>query len=441
LQDQLNQGELLDPFEIPDLKLSTKIDTTSTMAQGRSVVGRLAAGESSAPSAVMICATLDQIGDGQANQTEPSERNSEAGADAVTGVAGLLQVAEFLSAQHKDGKLALQQDLIFAVWPGHEQALHGSLHYAQGLTQAAGTDAEKLFVVQMDAQGAILGKDKPATVESLEPTFKYLSKNHPDYVVVVQTQGEPQPAYTEPLRQMAQKHGISNIRFTNEALSKTARPLNAVIHLDRIGRFDGKVLIQGTGSSPYWASAIESRNVVAGLPLATFPDLLFPSDASSFQAAAVPVISVFSCPRVNLNQPADNADPINAQGVASIGQLIGLIARSLALSDEQLAFVAPEPKIKRVARSGAGASLGTIPSYSADVIGVKISDVRPGTPAQKAGLKPNDIIVELAGSEIEDVQAYADLLAKLPIGKETEVVVEREGKRLKFKITPVARQR
>lgn len=437
LKDQLNQGEALDPFEIPDLKLAAKIETQSTMAQDHSVIGRLGAPDGSAASAIMICAAMEELGTRVSNSAKPSV--TPASSDAVSGIACLLEIAEFMSAQQKDGKLALKQDLVFAVWSSPMRGLHGSSHYAKSLTQPA--SANSRFVIKMDGNGAIVSNDQPTNIESLEPTFEYLSKNHPGYSVVVQTQGEPQPAHTEPLRQLAQKYGITNIRFSDEAKTESSRPLNAVIHLDHIGRLDAKLIIHGTGSSPYWPSAIESRNVVAGLPLATFGDLQFVSDASSFQAAGVPAISAFTGTHAEMGKSEDTPDKINAQGVASISQLMALIARGLAVTDEQLAFVAPEPKIKRAARAGGGASLGTIPAYGEDVVGVKISDVRPGTPAQKAGLKPNDIIVKLAGRELEDVQAYSDLLGELPIGKETEVVVERDGKQLTFKITPIARQR
>jgi S1-C subfamily serine protease len=117
-----------------------------------------------------------------------------------------------------------------------------------------------------------------------------------------------------------------------------------------------------------------------------------------------------------------------------------LVARGLAASNENLEFVPPESKIRMRARSGAGASLGTMPDYSADVIGVRISGVRPGTPAQKVGLQTDDIIIGLAGQEIESVQQYSDVLNALKVGEETEIVIERDGQRLTLKITPVARQ-
>jgi Tol biopolymer transport system component len=438
LKDQLDKGEAVDPFEIPDLTLATKIEAQRSSAHGQRIIARLAPANAVGP-AIMIGASLDQFGNALAGHATASQELPR-GADSVSGVVGLLEIAHFLTSQVKENKLVPRQEVIFAIFPGHEQALNASAQYVQALAQPTSTDSEKKFEVQMDANGAILGKDQSAPIESLESTFTYLSENHPEYVIVVKSQVAPQPAHQEAVRQLALKCGITKIRFENGNTPVSTRPLNGVIHLDRIGRLDSKLLIQGTGNSPSWSSAIESRNVVAGLPVATFSDLMYLSDASSFQSAGIPVISAFTGPHSD-SLAEDTPARINASGVASISQLMGLIARGLAGSDEQLAFVAPEPKIKRDARSGAGASLGTIPSYSSDVIGVKISDVRPGAPAQKAGLKPNDIIVELAGTEIEDIQAYSDLLAELPIGKETEVVVEREGKRLTFKITPVARQR
>ena len=46
------------------------------------------------------------------------------------------------------------------------------------------------------------------------------------------------------------------------------------------------------------------------------------------------------------------------------------------------------------------AYLGTIPDYAAEVQGVKLSGVRSGGPADNAGLKGGDVIVEFAGTKI-----------------------------------------
>jgi serine protease Do len=59
--------------------------------------------------------------------------------------------------------------------------------------------------------------------------------------------------------------------------------------------------------------------------------------------------------------------------------------------------------------------------------GVVIGKVMPNMPGAKAGLKDGDIVTEVAGHAVKDPRALQTLVAGLPIGKEAELVVFRDG--------------
>jgi S1-C subfamily serine protease len=84
--------------------------------------------------------------------------------------------------------------------------------------------------------------------------------------------------------------------------------------------------------------------------------------------------------------------------------------------------------------------LGTIPDYTTEVEGVKLSGVRSGGPAEKAGVKGGDVIVELGGQQIKNIYDYTYALDAVKIGKPVDLVVLREGQRLKLTVTPEARK-
>jgi Trypsin-like serine proteases, typically periplasmic, contain C-terminal PDZ domain len=84
-------------------------------------------------------------------------------------------------------------------------------------------------------------------------------------------------------------------------------------------------------------------------------------------------------------------------------------------------------------------TLGTIPDYASQEKGVKISGVREGAPAESAGLLKDDLIVELAGKEINDLYDYTYILGDLEAGVEVSIVVIRDGERVTLAITPAAR--
>jgi S1-C subfamily serine protease len=84
--------------------------------------------------------------------------------------------------------------------------------------------------------------------------------------------------------------------------------------------------------------------------------------------------------------------------------------------------------------------LGTIPDYTTEVAGVKLSGVRGGSPADKAGLKGGDVIIEFGGQKIANIYDYTYALDAARIGQPVEIVVLREGKRTTVAVTPEARK-
>jgi S1-C subfamily serine protease len=86
------------------------------------------------------------------------------------------------------------------------------------------------------------------------------------------------------------------------------------------------------------------------------------------------------------------------------------------------------------------AYLGTIPDYATELAGVKLSGVRGGSPAEKAGLKGGDIIVEFASQKIKNIYDYTYALDAVKIGQPVEVVVQRDGKPVRISVTPEARK-
>src|SRR5262249_8081191 len=106
------------------------------------------------------------------------------------------------------------------------------------------------------------------------------------------------------------------------------------------------------------------------------------------------------------------------------------------------------PDYLTVARSDAGggsreslrAYLGTIPDYATEVAGVKLSGVRGGGPADKAGLKGGDVIVEFGERKIANIYDYTYAMDAVKIGQPVTVVVLRAGERVKLTVIPEARK-
>jgi serine protease Do len=67
--------------------------------------------------------------------------------------------------------------------------------------------------------------------------------------------------------------------------------------------------------------------------------------------------------------------------------------------------------------------------------GALCSDVTPGGPAAKAGLRPGDIITDLNGNKVESARDVIDTVSTLTIGVRVEVGLLRDGKRVVIPVT------
>jgi serine protease Do len=66
--------------------------------------------------------------------------------------------------------------------------------------------------------------------------------------------------------------------------------------------------------------------------------------------------------------------------------------------------------------------------------GVVVASVNPGGPADRAGVKANDVIVAFNRNQIKDGDDLVSRVAATPIGEEALVSVDRDGKRLDLRV-------
>jgi len=67
--------------------------------------------------------------------------------------------------------------------------------------------------------------------------------------------------------------------------------------------------------------------------------------------------------------------------------------------------------------------------------GALIGDVTPNSPAERAGVQRGDVVVELEGREIRDVNHLRNTVAQTPVGKVIKVKVLRDGKPVELSVT------
>ncbi|MFK5924271.1 MAG: M28 family peptidase [Verrucomicrobiota bacterium] len=142
LQDELDKGEMAAGFQIPDVTLQTHIDIKQEKRTGRNVLARLISDDADAQKrpAIILGAHIDHLGHGesQGSLARDNEKNAiHYGADDnASGTAAMLEIAQYLVAQKKAGKLKMKRDIIFAAWSGEELGLIGSSYFVNQATEA-----------------------------------------------------------------------------------------------------------------------------------------------------------------------------------------------------------------------------------------------------------------------------------------------------------------
>jgi hypothetical protein len=223
-------------------------------------------------------------------------------------------------------------------------------------------------------------------------------------------------------------------------------PLNltnvaAYLNFDMVGRLrDNKLTLQGIGSSTAWRKLIEKRNVAAGFDLTLQDDPYLPTDTTPFYPKGIPVMAFFTGSHEQYHRPADDADTLNYEGLERIAKFARGITLDLVNEPARPDYVKVEKSSSGGSRDGLRAYLGTIPDYATEAQGVKLSGARGGSPADKAGVKAGDVIVEFAGQKITNIYDYTYALDAVKIGVPVKVIVLREGQRVELSITPEARK-
>jgi Zn-dependent M28 family amino/carboxypeptidase len=222
------------------------------------------------------------------------------------------------------------------------------------------------------------------------------------------------------------------------AAQKLYPQIAAYLNMDMVGRLRENLILQGLGSSPYWTDVIERRNAVVRLPLTLQQDCHLPTDATSFFLRGVPILAAFTGSHDEYHTPRDLPQLLNYEGASQVAKLMALIGRDLVLADAAPEYQeqAAEPEM----RANLTAYLGTVPDYGqTDVQGVKLGAVTKGAPAEQAGVKAGDIIIELAGRKIENIYDYTYAIEALKIGETIKLKAKRGENVVELDVTPASR--
>ncbi len=197
--------------------------------------------------------------------------------------------------------------------------------------------------------------------------------------------------------------------------------VNAALNFDTVGRLGaGKILALGTGSSDKWVHILRGAGFVTGYDYAAAGDL-DASDQVSFIEAGIPGLQFFSGPHADYHKPSDTADKVDGRGLVKIAEFAKEIADYLAGSADFITRPAGAPAAAVRPSGERKAATGLVPDFSYRGKGVRAQDITPGSPLDKAGVKPGAVITKLNGIAVEGLREYSEELKKYAPGRKVSV--------------------
>lgn len=224
---------------------------------------------------------------------------------------------------------------------------------------------------------------------------------------------------------------LGSAHYVKEPIYPLAGTL-AMVNLDMVGRLrNGRLIVYGARSAKEFPALLDSLNWYAGFDLRAQGDGYGPSDQSSFYAAKRPVLHLFTDLHEDYHRTTDDWQKINVDGLKrvsdfTLGLVTALANRSKSLTFQDLPAALPgQTAAAPVVTPGYGAYLGTVPDMTGTPGGVRLVGVRAGSPAEKAGLRGDDIITRIGSMDTPDLQAMTDALRSHRPGETVEIVVRR----------------
>jgi acetylornithine deacetylase/succinyl-diaminopimelate desuccinylase-like protein len=208
----------------------------------------------------------------------------------------------------------------------------------------------------------------------------------------------------------------------------------AMVNLDMVGRLrNGRLIVYGARTAKEFPTLLDSLNWYAGFDLKAQGDGYGPSDHSSFYAAKRPVLHLFTDLHEDYHRTTDDWQKVNYDGLKRVADFSLGLVMALANRTKPLTFLDLPPSTAAVqavtthppGSPGYGAYLGTVPDMTGTPGGVRLVGVRAGSPAEKAGLRGDDIITRIGSTETPDLQAMTDALRSHKPGEIVEIVVRR----------------
>jgi hypothetical protein len=386
-------------FELKGLKVNSEVTVDRSGVQARNVIGVSEGSGPLADETIVVGAHYDHLGKGEPGSLAGANGRGKVhyGADDNgSGTTCLLELARRYGAMPN----RFGRRIVFIAFSGEERGLLGSVHYCKEPTFPL---SKTVMMLNMDMVGRVVKVLPKPTVPAELAKFELK------------------------LETAASVSGLAGVSA---------------------GTIKDRLVIYGTGSGDSFDNTVTNVNKIFDFHLLRIPSGSGPSDHDSFYRRQVPVLFFFTGLHAQYHRPQDVPELINIDGIKRVADISEVLLSQYSTTVDRPKYQVTRggfedpteerrPAQPKSPRSSAP-KMGIMPgNYESTDGGVLVEGVSPGGAAEKAGLKSDDIIVQIAGKPVKNIETYMSIMASQKAGVEIEVVVMRKDKKVTVKVTPI----
>ena len=219
-------------------------------------------------------------------------------------------------------------------------------------------------------------------------------------------------------------------------LPKDKNGIVAMVNLDMVGRMrDNAMSVSGTGTSSTFKAMAERVAEQTHLNISCTPDGYGPSDHASFVAADIPVLFLTTGGHMEYHTPDDVPSTLNYDGMQQTLEFSQELITQLANMPETPDYISV-PSSNTMKHAKFKVTLGLMPDVmgASRIPGLRADIVVAGKPAHEAGIRSGDIIQEIDGKPVKDMNEYMERLSELEPDTTIPVKVLRGEELITFQV-------
>lgn len=219
-------------------------------------------------------------------------------------------------------------------------------------------------------------------------------------------------------------------------------PLNktvAMLNFDMVGRLrNNRLTIFGVGTSEHWPRLLD-RITIEELTVARLPGGAGSSDQLPFYLQKIPALHFFTGMHGEYHRSTDTFETLNVPGMRRVVELSVRLIEGLAAEKERPKFHEGQSLFPAAKRR---VTFGVVPETndSDEQNGFRLAGIVVGGPAEKAGLKTGDVVIEFGGQKVGNFYDFVTQLSKYEGGEKVKTVVRRDDQTLTVEVELEKRQ-